>query len=122
MRVWVLWFSPCCFYPYIFSALGEQCCARAFSSCCEQGCSVGVVRGISCGGFSCCRARLWGTQASVFVGYGLVALWHVESSWTRDRTCVPCIGRRFLYHWPPGKSQCFRMFLRCHMRLLWKLF
>ena len=23
----------------------------------------------------------------------LVIPWHVESSWTRDRTCVPCIGR-----------------------------
>ena len=27
---------------------------------------------------------------------GLVALQHVESSWTRDRTCVPCIGRQVL--------------------------
>ena len=24
---------------------------------------------------------------------------HVESSWTRDRTCVPCIGRWILNHW-----------------------
>ena len=29
---------------------------------------------------------------------GLVALWHVESSWTRDWTHVPCIGRRILNH------------------------
>ena len=28
----------------------------------------------------------------------LVASWHVESSWTRDRTCVPCIGRWILIH------------------------
>ena len=28
---------------------------------------------------------------------GLVALKHVESSRTRDRTRVPCIGRRILY-------------------------
>ena len=28
-----------------------------------------------------------------------VALWHVESSWTRDQTCVPCIGRWILSHW-----------------------
>ena len=28
----------------------------------------------------------------------LVAPQHVESSWTRDRTCVPCIGRRILIH------------------------
>ena len=29
---------------------------------------------------------------------GLVAPWHVESSWTRDRTHVPCIGRWLLNH------------------------
>ena len=30
---------------------------------------------------------------------GLVALWHMGSSWTRDGTCVPCIGSGFLTHW-----------------------
>ena len=30
---------------------------------------------------------------------GLVALWHVESSRTRDRTRVPCIGRRIHNHY-----------------------
>ena len=30
---------------------------------------------------------------------GLVVLRHMESSWTRDRTCVPCIGRRIPNHW-----------------------
>ena len=30
---------------------------------------------------------------------GLVALWHVKSSQNRDRTHVPCIGRRILNHW-----------------------
>ena len=29
---------------------------------------------------------------------GLVAPWHVESSWTRARTRVPCIGRQILNH------------------------
>ena len=29
---------------------------------------------------------------------GLLASWHVESSWTRDRTHVPCIGRWILPH------------------------
>ena len=31
-------------------------------------------------------------------GTGLVFPWHVSSSWTRDRTCVPCIGRQVLIH------------------------
>ena len=30
---------------------------------------------------------------------GFVALQHVGSSWTRDRTCDCCIGRWILYHW-----------------------
>ena len=29
---------------------------------------------------------------------GLVAPWHVGSSWTRAQTHVPCIGRRILNH------------------------
>ena len=35
---------------------------------------------------------------------GLVAPWQVGFSWTRDWTHVPCIGRRILSHWTPGKS------------------
>ena len=30
---------------------------------------------------------------------GLVALWHVGSSWIRDRTRVPCIGGQILNPW-----------------------
>ena len=33
----------------------------------------------------------WGY--SLFVGTSLVALWCVESSQTKDQTCVPCIGK-----------------------------
>ena len=51
-------------------------------------------------GFSSCSAR-----ASVVVAHrlsscdtGLVALRHVESSWTRDWTHVPCIGKRIPNH------------------------
>ena len=34
-----------------------------------------------------------GYAGLVVVAHGLVALWHVRSSWTRDQTCVTCIGR-----------------------------
>ena len=37
-------------------------------------------------------------QAQKLWRMGLVALWHVGSSQTRDRTRVPCIGRRILKH------------------------
>ena len=30
---------------------------------------------------------------------GLAALRQVESSWTRDQTCVSCVGRQILNHW-----------------------
>ena len=56
-------------------------------------------------GFSSCSMRaqqLWLTgsraQAQQLWRTGLVALRHVGSSRTRDRTCVPCIGRRILNH------------------------
>ena len=54
-------------------------------------------------GFSCCDA-----QASVVAAHGLSSFgtWaqfhapqHVGSSWTRDQTRVPCIGRQVLNYW-----------------------
>ena len=36
---------------------------------------------------------------------GLIALWHVKSSGTRDRTHVPCIGRRILNCWATKEAQ-----------------
>ena len=43
------------------------------------------------------------TQTSGVVVPDLVAPLHVESSWTRDRTCVPCIGTQVLNHWTVRK-------------------
>ena len=41
---------------------------------------------------------------------GLVALWHVGSSQTMDRTCVPCIGRWILNHCTTREvPECFLM-------------
>ena len=37
---------------------------------------------------------------------GLVAPWHVGSSWTRARTHVPCIGRRILNHCATREVPC----------------
>ena len=49
--------------------------------------------GSRCTGFSSC-----GTRAQQLWCMGLVALQHVGSSWTRARTCVPCIGRQIPRH------------------------
>ena len=35
---------------------------------------------------------------------GFVASRRVESSWTRNPTCIPCIGRRVLIHWTAKKA------------------
>ena len=40
----------------------------------------------------------------VVVVLGLSCLWHVESSQTRDQTCVPALAAGFLTTGPPGKS------------------
>ena len=64
-----------------------------------------------CAGFSSCKAwargawhqrlQLTGCKhglSSCVWHMHLVALRHVESSWTRDQTHVPCIGRQILIH------------------------
>ena len=38
--------------------------------------------------------RFWSADSVVVVNGR-----HVESSWTRDWTCIPCIGRKILNHW-----------------------
>ena len=54
------------------------------------------VQASHCAGFSCCGALAPGHT-------GLVAPWHVGSSWTGDQTHVPCISRWILNHWTTGE-------------------
>ena len=42
------------------------------------------------------RTQALGTQMSVVWYTGFVAPWHMESSWNRDQTRVPCTGRKIL--------------------------
>ena len=84
-----------CVFLFVLSSLRVW----AFSSRSElgllSGCGVWVSRA---GGFSC-GAQALGTWALA------AALWHVESSQTRDQTCVPCIGRPILIHWTTREVQ-----------------
>ena len=86
--------SYVCFFSVIFkkvfiygflAALGLCCCMWAFSGCGEWGYSLVAVVLL----FQSTGSRL----------QGLVAPWHVRSSWTRNGTCVPYIGRQILNHW-----------------------
>ena len=97
------------FIYLLLAVLGLHCCAWAFFSCSEQGLLFGAVRGLLIAVASLVvehrlQARslqqLWHVgsraQAQQLWCTGLVALRHVGSSQTRDRTCVPCIGRQIL--------------------------
>ena len=50
---------------------------------------------------------------------GLLAPGHVESSWARNRTHVPCSGRRILNHWTAREVRALVLTLS-EMRSLWK--
>ena len=39
------------------------------------------------------------STGSVTVAHGLIAPWHVGSSWNRNGTRVPCIGMQIVNHW-----------------------
>ena len=85
-------------------------------------------------GFSSCGVRaqqLWLTgsraQAQQLWRTGLAAPWHVGSSWTRTRTCVPCTGRWILFFFNKfiylflflaalGRRCCMRASSRCGER------
>jgi len=87
-------------------ALGLHCCAWAFSSCGEQGLPFVGVCGLLTVVASLVREQPLGAWASVVAAHrlsscgaqALVALWHVESSWTGNQTRVPYIGRQILIH------------------------
>ena len=98
---------------YLFLAMvGFCCCMQPFSSCGERGLlSSCRTRASHCSGFSCCRAQALGAQAQQLCLSGLVAPWHVGSSWTRDSTCVPFIGRWILYHWTTREVPSFLLYL-----------
>ena len=93
------------------AVLGLCCCMWALSSCGEQGpLFIAVCRFLIEVAPLVAEHRLqvpWlqelclagsGAQAQELWCTGLVAPWHVGSSWTRARTCVPCIGRWILNH------------------------
>ena len=95
------WASHCggfsCCGAWALGAWASVVAARGLSSC--------RMQALECTGFSSCG--VWaqqlqctgsGAQAQQLWRAGLVAPWHVGSSRTRDRTRVPCIGRRILNH------------------------
>jgi len=98
------------------AVLGLHCCSWTFSRCREHGLHSSCRAQTShSGAFSCC-----GTQALEHMGFSSCCTWtqwlwlmgfvvpqHVGSSWTRDRTGVPCIARWILNHWTTREALFF---------------
>ena len=95
-------------YLHLFIYFAGSSLLWVFSGCSEWGllssCGAWASHG---GGFFCCGAQVLGcmgfsscsTGAQYLQLVGLVVPWHVESSWTRDQTHVPCIGRQTPNPW-----------------------
>ena len=85
---------------YFLAVLGLHCCVWAFSVVVSGGCSPVVVHRLFIAVASLVSEyRLQGARTQWLWHIGLVAMWHLGSSWTRDRTHGPCIGRQILNHW-----------------------
>ena len=94
------------------AALGLRCCARAFSSCGEQGATLCCgARASYCGGFSCCGAQAVGAQVSAVVAHGLSSCgaWAelLHGMWDLPRPGLepvsPALAGGFLTTAPPRK-------------------
>ena len=97
-------------YSFIFGWVMSLLLCGLFCSCGVRGllssCSAWASR---CSGFSCFGARAPAcrlqqlpdsrAQAQKLWCTGFVATRPVGSSWTRDGTCITCIGGWILYHW-----------------------
>ena len=108
-------------YHYLsLAVLGLCYWLWAFSSCGEWGLLSSRGAQVSPGGvFFCCRAWSLGQ-----VGFSSCSM-ALESSWAKDWTHVPCIGRQILNHWTTREIQ--DLFLksnapitqRPHIQALW---
>ena len=75
---------------------------RLFSSCSEWASHVVASLAVD--------YRLWSARAQYLWCMGFDAPWHVGSSQTRDRTCVPCIGKQILNYWTIREALFFFFF------------
>ena len=97
-------FSPSSFfktfiYLFIFGCAGSSL-LHAFSLVAAyRGYSLVEVRALLIAKASVAEHGLQGSGASVVVEHRLRCPTHVESSWTRDQTCVSYTGRWILNHW-----------------------
>ena len=92
---------------FCFGHAGLHCQAQAFSSWSEWGTLFVVFKSLLMA-----VAPLWSTGSRAhglqwLWHMDLAAPWHVESSWTRDQTGIPCICNWTLTTVPAGKSSIY---------------
>ena len=126
MRVFFFFnFSVFCFEFFfirlLFLAVLGLCCHAGFSLLQRQ--RAGLLS--SCGVWELialvlCRAQVVGCGGSALVEWGLVTLQRVGASRIRDRTRVPCIGRRLLNQWTTREAL-HRVFIKVHVKILPRL-
>ena len=96
------WIVHLKFYLFLV-VLSLRCLVWAFSTCGKWGlfssCSTSVSH---CGGFSCGAQALGHAGCISCSSWALIAPWHMESSWIRDGTHVPC-SESSLNHWTTRK-------------------
>ena len=89
----------CVHFNLLLALLGLCCCMWPFSICDVQGLLFDTVHGFFIAVASLVvEHRLQAPGLQQLWHMSLVAPWHVESSWTRDRTYVCCIGSWILIH------------------------
>ena len=80
-------------------ALSFCCCVNSFPCCSKWGLLLLVVhRASHWGAFCSCIAQALEHRCQQLWCMGLVAVQHVDSSWTRDGTHLPFIGRGIPIH------------------------
>ena len=87
----------------VLTALGLHCCAQALSNYGKRGLSLVAVRGFSLPWLLLLGSTSSRCAGSAAVMHGLVVQRHIQSSWTKDQTHVPCTGRWILNPWTTGE-------------------
>ena len=86
-------------YLFIYGCVGSLFLYEGFLYLQQAGSTLHRgARASHCRSLSCCGAQAPDVQAEQLWLTDLVAPWHVGSSQTRARTCVPSIGRQILNH------------------------
>lgn len=96
----LFWPHQCPLYPNLLNESINFWLGWVFVAAC--GLALFAARGFLIAVAFGCGTQALGARASAVTAYRLSALWHVESSWTKDGTPCPLNCQRILNHWPPG--------------------